>query len=150
MPGTLLHSPADVIRRLLIDLGLGLDPSPTTAEVTWPVYATTEPSVPDNCITVYDTTGYDEGRTAPDSERQEHHGFQVRIRSATFATGYVKARAIATAMDAQYQDVMTLDGSRYLVHCITRIGDVLPIGKETPNSKRDIFTINCKAALRKL
>src|SRR5688572_3973753 len=101
MPGTLIYSPAEVIRKLLIDLGHGFA-STTASPTDWSAYVDGEPDVPDSCITVYDTEGRKSGRTMTDGEIQEHHGFQIRIRAARHSSGYRKARAICIAMD---QDV---------------------------------------------
>ena len=150
MPGTLTHSPGDVVRWLMVSLGLGADPT-VTPYGSWPVFQAVEPSglnVPDNCLTVYDTAGRDGGREQVQGERSEHHGIQVRVRSATHNVGYTKARALAVAFDQTvYQNNVTISSQRYLVHCLTRTSDVLYIGFEAPTSKRTIFTINAVAAL---
>lgn len=146
MPGSLTHSPADIVRRLLIALGVGVDPPSSP----WPIYASGEPSLPDNVITVFGTTGRQHGRTATDGEMQEHHGIQVRIRAATYPVGYTKARTIATALDTMYQDVITVPSTTnsYLIHAILRTSDVIELGKETPSSKREIFTVNALVSVR--
>jgi hypothetical protein len=53
MSGSLDHFPADIIRQLLIDLGVGLDVTATD----WPAFSQKEPDSPDNVITVFDTMG---------------------------------------------------------------------------------------------
>lgn len=146
MSGSLTHSPADIIRNLLVNLGLGTTPS---AAGSWPVYAEREPDAPDSVITVYNTAGRKDGRVQVGGEVQEHHGFQVRIRAANPVTGYTKAQAIAIALDETvYQDTVTISAATYLVHAVSRVGSVLALGKETPTSKRNLFTINAVAALR--
>lgn len=148
MPGTLTHSPGDVVRQLLIGLGLGTDPADSGL---WPVFAAVEPNTPDNCITLYDTESRRHGRTQTDGEIQEHHGIQFVIRSATYASGYTKARAIAVAADETvYQNTVTISGTSYTVHQISRTGDVLALGQQTPESKRYLFTINAVVSLRQV
>ena len=147
MPQTLTHSPADIVRRVLIDLGLGVDPPSTP----WPVFASGEPDTPDNCITVYDTAGLDHGRSMIDGELFGHNGVQVRVRSNSHATGWTKADAIQTGMaKSVYQETVTISGQAYLVHAIAKIGDVLTFGKETPTSKRSLFTINALASIKEV
>lgn len=144
MSGTLVHSPADIIRRLLIQKSLGAAPPSTS----WPIYATNEPDSPDNVVTVYDTDGVGHGRTGPDRERQEHHGIQIRIRSTTPDGGYAKARAIAVACDSAISyDTVVIGAQTYQVQVVTRTGDVIPLGKEVAASKRSLFTINAIVAL---
>jgi len=145
--GSLLHSPADIVSRLLTAFGYGVDPS---VPGEWPVNVAREPNTPDDAITVYDTQGRDDGRTMVDGERQEHHGFQVRVRSMTHPAGYAKARSIADALD---QGVLftqvDVDGTTYTVFAVTRTSDVIAIGKEAELSKRSLFTINAIAAIRR-
>lgn len=161
MAGLLQHSPADVVRRMLIDLSLGTDPDARPVGA-WPVYASGEPGagkpvgtastaktgVPDSIITVYDTLGRQNGRIQFSGEIQEHHGFQVRVRAAGHSAGYAKARAIADGLDKSvYLRTVAIGASRYLVYAVTRTGDVLALGKE-PTSGRRIFTINALVTVR--
>lgn len=148
MPGSLTHSPADILRRLLINLGLGT--LPTTTVTSWPIRAHNESDTPDNQITIYDTVGKKNGRTMFDGEVQEHHGFQIRIRSSNSVDGYTKARAIAVTLDEViYQNNVVIGGTTYCVHSVTRTTDVIAIGKEasTP-TKRSIHTINGLISVR--
>jgi hypothetical protein len=150
MPGILANSPADVIAQLLIEMGLVTDPTLVPLQA-WPVYVDVEPTTPDSCVTVKDTEGKDDGRTMTDGERHQHHGFQVRVRSAAPPIGFVKANAIAVALDQQVnQALVTLGSHTFIVYEITRTGDVLPIGKDTPNSKRSVFTVNCVSPIRQV
>ncbi len=147
MPGSLTHSPADIMRYLLIDKSLGTLP---TSEDDWPIYANSEPDKPDNCITVYDTSNLKHGRTQVDGEVQEHHGIQVRIRSHTDTVAYIKARLIAVTLDSStYRESVTIEASQYCVHSFTRTSDVIAIGKETITpSKRHVLTLNGLVMLR--
>ena len=148
MSGTLAHSPADVIRKLLVNLALGSDANAVPAEA-WPVFASGEPASPDSVITVYDTAGKNDGRAMATGERSEHYGIQVRVRSAAHTAGYAKAQAIAIAFDETVtQNAVTIGSTTYLVHAVSRRGPVLNIGKETPTSKRSLFTLNALVSLR--
>lgn len=148
MPGVLVHSPADVVRRVMIAMGLGVSPA-NGSTTNWPIYAESEPDRPDNVITVYNTSGRSFGSTQPDGEQQEHHGIQVRVRSITPEAGWTKANALAIALDEDlYQETVTIDGSTYTLHSVDRTGSVLPLGRNTPTDKRSLFTINAMAVLR--
>ncbi len=150
MPGLLAHSPADIIRTLLIELGLGTA-STIPVSTLWPVYATVEPSAPDNVITVYNTSDMAFGRTNPDSERQDHYGFQIRVRGSTNPIGFAKANAIAVAMDGDVNLVtVILSGIYYCIHSVTRRGGVMDIGRDVPKTGRHLFTINCTSYLREV
>lgn len=147
MPGVLQHSPADLVRSLLLELELGFDY--VDDDTDWAAFTDGEPDLPDNCITVYGTAGRDQGSEMIEGERAEHHGFQVRVRSKTHTQGYVKARDIASAIDRNSSLIpITLEDVGYLVWKATRTSDVLPIGKDAPNSKRNLFTINGVISVR--
>lgn len=136
---TLEHSPADILRRVLIDLGHGADP-PTAP---WPIYAAGMPDVSDNCMAIFDTEGRDGGRSQIDGERVQHRGFQVQLRAATHSDGFSKAEAVAIALDEEiYATSVTIDGVTYCVHSVTRTSGPLALGKEAPKSQRSLFTIN--------
>ena len=152
--GPLNDSPADILRKLLVDLGLGVwPPIPKDQESTqWPIYATGEPPSPDNCITVYDTTGVKDGRMMSDGAIDFHHGFMVRLRAAMFPRGFAKANDLAEALDKQVQDnIVTMSsGAVYKVYVTSRTGDVISLGRDTPTSKRSVFTINGICHLKRI
>lgn len=145
MAGLLSHSPAFILRATLVALGLGSEPGSGGA---WPVYATSEPSDPDAVLTIYNTAGRDDGRTMIDGERQERHGFQVRVRSGTEAMGYSKARTVALALDGLWRQGLLIEGVFYRIQSVTRTTDVLSLGREAPTSQRRLFTVNGLVALR--
>lgn len=143
----LLHSPAQIIQQMMIDLGEGTDGSPNNS---WPIFATVEPNDPDNCITVYDTQGTDDGRTMTDGRAEEHHGIQVRVRAYDHSTGYVKTKAIRNDFETLQNKQVSLDLQLYLVECVNKIGDVLPLGQDAPDSKRRAFTLNVVTPITRL
>jgi len=137
MTGVLTHSPADIIRQLLIDLSLG------TASGTWPVYVSQEPDLPDNVITTFDTAGIHDGRHMPGGEVQEHNGVQIRVRSANHAAGYTKAQTIAATLDTSVKlTAVTANSVDYQVISISRRGSVIALSKNVPTSNRDVLTLN--------
>lgn len=152
MPGSLSHSVANVVAQLLVDLDHCTAPA---SDGSWPVYATREPDRPDDCVTVYNTTGIIGGRDTPTNERAEYNGFQVRIRGNDHETAYAKALAIALAFDSSVSkktvtvsDRTGTGTSQYTVWSIKRTSDVLSLGAETPTSRRSVFTLNATISLR--
>lgn len=146
--GTLTHSPAEILAQMLIDLSLGTDPDDSAA---WPVYSTGEPGTPDNCITTYDTSGLDDGSSMIDGEQYGHLGVQVRVRGATHGGGgWAKAHAISQSLDRNsHNRIVTVDGTQYIVYDVSRNGPtVLAAGKDSPTSRRSIYTINVVMAVR--
>ena len=145
MSGSLTHSPADVIRYLLIDLSLGTLPS---ASGDWPIIANRELDSPDNLITVFDTAGLRNGRVA-DGEVQEHEGFQIRVRAGTQTVGQAKINAIKQAIDNSVLNKSVVIGaSTYIVYAISRRSGPFYLGQDVETSKRIVFTINAVVALR--
>ncbi len=142
-------SPADVVRWLMVGLGLGIQPSTRSLGTPWPINTSLEPAQPDDCITIKNTVGMDDGRTMADGIPHAHFGIQIRVRSTDERTGWIKADSIRATLATQVRMIsVTLpSGSTYNVACIAHIGQVIPIGKETPNSKRNVFTLNVTLAL---
>lgn len=137
---TSYYSPADIVRWLLVGMGHGTDPASAS---TWPIYVSSEPTTPDNCITVYDTTGRATGREMTAGSRAEYHGIQLRIRASNHTTGYGKARRLANILDRDvYQAPVVIGGQHYVVQQVGRVGTITTMGKDAPGSKRSLFSIN--------
>ncbi len=153
MSGSLTHSPADVVRNLIMDLGDGTAPS---AGEDWPVYVGQEPDRPDSVITCYDTAGEMQGKTMIDGEVQERYGVQIKVRDADFHDGQKKAREIAVALDPvtlRSVEVGTdagTGGDTYLVMEMTRRSGPLSLGKDVTTSKMNLFTINFVVAMQQV
>lgn len=147
LAAALTHSPADIIGALLVSLGLGTDPE---AAGSWPVNVSNEPTDPDSCITVYDTSGRTEGRFQTSGETQEHQGIQIRVRAADHATAWTKIHAILNTIDTGvYDEIVAVESESYLVHNVTRTGGVLSLGKEDSSDRR-LFTLNAIVSVRQL
>jgi len=146
MSGSLNHSPADIMRHTLVELGLGTLP---TSREDWPISYSQEPDSPDDAITLYDTTSRIDGRSHLSGETWLHYGIQVRIRSYAVSPGRTKANAITEALDKdiQYRPI-TIAGTTYIVYTVTRTTDSVSLGKEVRDTKRNLFTINAVVALR--
>lgn len=143
-----LQSPSEVLRRVLIGLGVAADPP----ALPWPLYRGNEPSDPDNCLTIYDTMGTQDGRAMYDGEAYEHPGFQLRIRSLKHGTGHAKASELRHALAERIHMVAVgVSGSAvtYLLHSVNRIGGVMSLGQDVPSTKRYLFTINGVMAIRR-
>jgi hypothetical protein len=135
----LLHSPAKILRELLIDLSAGTG---ITDEEDWPIYVSSEPDLPDNCLTIYDTTPKSDGRAMFDGEDFKHYGFQIRIRSTDHETGYAKAESLEHVLNKDiYQETVVVGAVSYYVQCVAGTS-LIVLGKNTPTTKRSLFTIN--------
>lgn len=152
MSGNLTHSPAQIIRDLLVTLGLGTLPSDSGS---WPIYVSNIPDSPDSIITITDTVGTNDGRTHVDGQANEHPGIQIAVRDANHQDGWEKIRAIRVSISETVQrntvsitDNVGTGTSTYTVYAITKIGGIIALGKDIPTSKRNLFTLNATVALR--
>lgn len=141
MPGPLEHSPADVLRSALVDLGLGS--TPTNPPGDWPVYVDSRPDRPDAAIVITDTAGQNQARVFQ-GERAELYGVQILVTGATAAVAYPKAQDIATALDTGIKLLWVSIGlSAYLINSVVRSpGPVLRLGKGKPGDSLSRYVIN--------
>lgn len=143
MEGTLQHSPADILRYLLIVHGMGSLPSGVNNS-DWSIFVDNEPDRPDNCITVYNTPSIQQGRIQPTGQMIEYFGTQVRVRSQESRTGFNKIREIAVELDEDVlNEVVDIGSASYCVQSYSRLGSILSFGKDAPTpTKRHIHTFN--------
>lgn len=143
----LTHSPADVLRSLLVALGLAAYPPATP----WPAFLGLQPDQPDDALTLTDTPGRKLGRRHHDGRVLEYPGVQVLVRSSDHATGWAKAAAVESALDESvYDTAVAVGASSYLVHSVTRTSKAVFNGKETLRTARTVFTLNVLLDLRQV
>ncbi len=147
---TLDHSPPDILRWLLVRLGLGTD---FRLNAAWPVHVAHEPDKPDSVITIYNGSGTDDG-SVMQGELQGHYGFQIRIRAANHPTGWAKANTIRATLaegvpaSGQVGTLVVIDTpssigtKQYVVQNIAKLGDVIDLGVNVANEKTVLFTLN--------
>lgn len=148
MSGALNHTPADVIRELLVDLSLGSEPSDALA---WPAYCEHMPDKgahaanPDNVIVVYTTAGTQGGAIQIDGETPEKRGIQVTVRSNDTGDAYVKAAAILRQFDVGVNRATVIVGTHtYMVHSIQWTSPPIRL---PPDGRRFLFSCNALAAI---
>lgn len=143
-----VHSPAYVLRRLLITLGVAVD----SQTGDWSAYTGFLPDDPDTAIATYDTAGQKDGRMMATGETLIHPGAQIRVRSSDYSAAYARAKAIADGVDVVLMAsvVMTNPDETWIVHAISRQGDIINMGMEGEGDRRrHNFTINVTMTLRK-
>ena len=146
MPGALDHSPADVLRYMMIDMGMGVLPS---AGGTWPIYEGVTPGTPDALISTHNTTDIHQGREMVFGEVQGRHGVQILVRAATDVITFAKTNDIVIAFDEQtYDEPVIIGSSTYVIHSISRSSGPIHLGKEVPDTKRDLYTLNVTISVR--
>lgn len=145
------HSPAYVLRTLLIELGVGVEPIIGNTTTAWQAFTSNEPDLPDNCITTTDTAGRLDGRLAISGETVEHYGVQIKIRSSDFHVGWRKANEISTVLDeAVYDETLVIDSAQYQIHAVTKSGGIANLGRDRPNGNRSLFTLNVTIDIQRI
>lgn len=147
MSALLDHSPAKIIKQLLIGLSLGTEP---ISDDEWPIYKNNVPDgddVEDNAIGVIDTAGLISERIQFNGRHVEKHGIQILVRAESESIGSAKSSAIARALDEVYRLTVTIGLDVYVVHDINRTSDVIRLGPETETDRRR-FSINCLSQIK--
>lgn len=147
MSTSLTHSPARIVRQLLVNDGQGTDPAD---DGSWPIYYNTEPDR-EGIITVVDRTGRPDGRMMPTGEQVQHHGIQVLVKGGTHDVGYTKANSIFVWMsETALNNSLTISGSSYVVYCFHLTSPIIDFEgqSEQPATRRHNFSINAVAAIR--
>ena len=145
-------SPAEIVRQLLIDLGVGvgLAADGYTPLGAWPVYTDVEPTTPDNALTVYDTTPRSRARSMIDGEQVMGWGVQVRVRATDKPTGRDKAEAVRIAFnETVYHNAVYYNSHVYVVYTASRT-NLLRLGLDGSASKRFLHTVNTEVTLREI
>lgn len=143
MPSKITYSGAEVTKAVLEHLGL--------VGGVWPCFVANKPDAPDQLVTVTDTAGFDNGRTMVDGELQGLFGVQITFRALTHRVGWLKGNDVQQALcEDVYRQIVSVEGTGYLVHCFSGVGDVLCLGPELPASVRRIFTLNAFLSIEEL
>lgn len=147
----MIHSEADIIRYVLVTLGLGNLPSNPNAH-TWPISVDQEPDQPDNAITVYNTSPQPQGRLQVSGLAVEHAGFMVQVRCTDSQAGKTKIREILAALTQDInRTTVTISNSRgtasYMIQAVTRRSGPNTLGRDHDNENRFLFTLNCTASI---
>jgi hypothetical protein len=142
---TLLTSPADMIRQLLLDLGL------TNITGRWTTYVGFLPESPDDAVCVYDTAGKPDGRLMATGEQVVHEGIQVRVRGVSYPDVWAKSKEIATGLDVVGRILIALSSTEaYTLANVSRTGDIISVGvEEEGGRRRHHFTVNAIVTIEK-
>lgn len=84
-----------------------------------------------------------------DGEDFHHFGLQIRVRGTDDPSTYARIELVHTTItEHSYQDLITVGGVTYLVWSFSNVSAPLSLGKDAPNSKRSLYTLNCLASIR--
>lgn len=140
---------AEIVQILLTNDGLGVLPS---VGGLWPTYRANEPDTPDNCVTVFETEGERQGRYMIGGAYVRRFGFNIRVRSHSYDTGYTKAKNITKHFeeDIEYPRILQITSSTeyYEIGSVSTTSGPIPLGKSIEDSKRYLFSANFTAYVR--
>lgn len=139
------HSPAEVLRALLIADGL----CPSNQVSAFACFVSSMPDEPDAVVCTYDSDGRLDGRLMRTGEVIEHPRVVIQVRSATFTAGWQKMEAIRALIDSVKRREVTVQVATYLVQNISRTSTILALGQEEGTTKRrEYFSLNVLMTLQ--
>jgi len=136
-------SQSEAVKQLLIDNSIGIEVVDNATN--WEIFTNFMGNTPDNALALFDREPIASGADQF-GDIKEKLGIQFLIRAKTPDLGHVKARSIRNFVDTIKRQVVTVQATDYLIHVITRVGGILPIGKEQGND-RHLWSINAHVTI---
>lgn len=141
------EAPAIIMGQWLTDVLLG---SKVETGGLWPVFVSSMPDKPNNCISVEDTNPNLEGRFMRTGQTVRHYGVQIVVRSETYPIGHLKMRAIDEAVDKILQDLVTTDQGTFRIDNASHFSGIISIGPEPGTTRRELFSLNLLLTISEL
>lgn len=150
---TLAHSPAEVLRQLIIDLNQGSWPN---LDSDWPVYTRQKPNEPDNLILTTTLGSVPHGRNFVTGESRLHFGAEVLVRSIRtnstgtggYTSGYEKIGLVCLALNTQvFNRIVYVSSYTYTVHAMVQTGDISDQGADNADNERYLFSVSYTMAI---
>lgn len=150
-------SPADILKRYLIQLGLAVSPLGTLTSSSWPASVGTMPVATDrdNYISLNDTGALYAGKIQQTGQRVIFPTLQIMIRSLDYSIGCDKGVSIQDALDKIGLPpsrggvgwvVIRVDGVDYTIKAALVTVPVTKIGMDETN-RRQLFVINVRLSM---
>lgn len=102
-----MNIPSEDIKNML----LNEDSSFLEYTFTKDIYIGSEPTVPDNCITIFDTPGMGPMLTLDQYTAQEYPSVQIRVRNNSYKEGWNQLHDVMVALHGRANE--TWDGTMY-------------------------------------
>jgi hypothetical protein len=140
--------PANIVRQILIDETVGIFPTGSSSD-SWPIYVSVmpdQPTVPDNAIAIFDTTGIIQDRSTRNGQYAEQYGIQILIRASDYPTAYSKFKVVLDAIDEIKYQNKTFNSTTYKLFNLRRTS-AFALGQEDDVRRRQEFSINALFSL---
>jgi hypothetical protein len=131
------HSPALIVRRLLIDEDAVA--SSVASDASWPCFVSQLPDEPDNAIALFDLDALNSIRLM-NGTFVSLPSIQVRLRSRSHEEGWSKMLNICTVLGESIVVEVELDTSSYLLNNFVRRSGIFNLGREDEGKRRYFFT----------
>lgn len=136
MPAT----PAEILASLLIEGAFFNEfdlPGP------WPICTSAMPdgaAGPDQCGTVYDTSGEITARLMAGGKNLVKFGVQLKTRSTDYNVAYSKLSAVTLFLETVLMRAITVDGNLYTINGIVQSSPVISMGQD--ERRRALCSVN--------
>lgn len=123
------HSPAEIIRQLLLELGYVTLPE---SSEDWPCYVSSMPQgegVPNDVVCVTDTAGVQRTRTL-NGRNHVAYGIQVRSRSLDYSSAYQRVSQIAEEFESVHRKFIMVGDTVYWIDAIYQSGPAISMGQD--------------------
>lgn len=138
-----MNSPADIIAKYLIDVGVVTAP---TADTDNPIFVGQLASDPNTAIGTFDGKSKTDGRLMAGTTIF-HPAVQIITRAKNYRVAWDLANTIKTKIE-EIKDVdVSLEGNDYIIRSAQFTTDILPLGTETDKNRRQLMSINFKITL---
>lgn len=107
----------------------------------WSFFVGAEPDMPDQVVSVYDTTGVTDGKDMRSLETITLHGIQVRLRSTVYDHGWGKVQEVKKVLDRVRMETVRVGNVAVKIHAFKLSGTPSFIGR-TEKNRRSVFTLN--------
>lgn len=146
------YSPGNILRKLLVDAGVGTLRSVAPAG-NWPIFTTRLPDLIDQAIQISDSAGLTDGRIMRSGQVIVHPGIHILVRDLSDVTSYNKIYTIEAVVDAVYRNNVVFSDATYQVQSVTRSSNIIPLGWEDQEMeierKRFIHSLNVRMTYTK-
>lgn len=140
--------PANIVRQILIDGTVGIFPTGSSSD-SWPIFVSImpdQPTVPDNAIAIFDTTGVVKDRSTRNGQYAEQYGIQILIRASDYPTAYSKFKVVLDTIDEIKYQNKTFNSTTYKLFNLRRTS-AFALGQEDDVRRRQEFSINALFSL---
>lgn len=131
------HSTAVIMAQMLVDVGIF---TAHDAGGEWPLYVGSLPDTPPNAASMRDTTSIQKKRIIGTGLTIWGHGFQLRVRTSRYSSGWAKAEEAIQFLMALHMGTVSIDSNEYSVDSVELPSHIIAMGQD--EQRRESFSVN--------